>query len=98
MPQRPVRRVRTLEERREALTRRSDLAVLTQLPNWEVFSAVIETEIESVQRTILARVLGVGMTPEEQAYERGRIAGMRYARSVPERERRKVANEEVAGE
>jgi hypothetical protein len=78
------RKVITLEERRELLLRRTELATLTRLPNWQVFGAVIQEEIDRIQKTVLARALGVGISLEQQAFERGRIIGLRAARSIPE--------------
>lgn|SRR5215471_7520681 len=78
------RRVISLEERRALMLRRSDLANLTTLPNWILFCTVIEEEVDRIKRTMMARMMGQGMTLEQQAFERGRIVGLRAARSVPE--------------
>ena len=82
------RRVISLEERRELLLRRGDLANLTALPNWVVFCTVVEEEVERIKRSMMARMMGQGMTLEQQAFERGRIVGLRAARSVPEHAQR----------
>ena len=78
------RKVITLEERRKLMLRRSDLASLTSLPNWLVFCTVIEEEIDRIKKSMMARMMGQGLTLEQQAFERGRIVGLRAARSVPE--------------
>jgi hypothetical protein len=78
------RKVVTLAERRELLVRRTELSTLTQLPNWQVFGAVIEEEIDGIKRVMMARMMGQGISPEEQAFMRGRIIGLRAARSIPE--------------
>ena len=77
-------RIRSLEERRAALVRRSELAGLPQLSNWVVLSAVIEEEIERIKRAMMAQMMGKGISLEEQAFMRGRIIGLRAARSIPE--------------
>jgi len=74
----------TQEERRALLIRRSELATLTQLPSWLVFGSVIEQEIENIKKAMTAKMLGPGVSLEEQAFNRGRIIGLRAARSVPE--------------
>jgi len=89
----PQRRVISLEERRELLLRRSDLATLTTLHNWLVLGSVIEEEIERIKKSMMGRMLGRGMTLEEQAFERGRIIGLRAARSIPEHARAKELTE-----
>ena len=79
------RRVISMEERRALLLRRSELSTLAQLPNWDVFCAVVEQEIENIKRVVMGKTMGVGMSLEEQAFNRGRITGLRAARSIPER-------------
>jgi len=74
----------SLEERRRLMLRRNDLASLTTLPNWIVFCTVIEEEIDRIKRSMMARMMGQGLSLEQQAFERGRIVGLRAARSVPE--------------
>jgi len=93
----------SLAERRELLTRRSDLATLTKLPNWDVFSAVVEEEIDTIKRVMMGRMMGQGISLEEQAFLRGRIIGLRAARSIPEHALHKeltesTPKEEVASE
>jgi hypothetical protein len=83
----------SLEERRALLLRRNELAVLTELPNWIVLSAVVEEEIEKIKRAMMGAMLGRGMTIEEQAFMRGRIVGLRAARSIPEHARAKELTE-----
>jgi len=75
----------SLEARRAALIRRSELSTLTQLPNWLVFSAVVEQEIENIKKAALGMMMGEGITLEQQAEMRGRIRGLKAARSIPER-------------
>ena len=85
------RRVISMDERRALLLRRSELSTLAQLPNWDVFCAVIEQEIEDIKRVVMARAMGAGMSLEEQAFNRGRVVGLRAARSIPAR----ALNEEL---
>jgi len=98
------RRVISLEERRRLMLRRNDLASLTTLPNWIVFCTVVEEEIDRIKRSMMARMMGQGMPLEQQAFERGRIVGLRAARSVPEHAARteltesSPTEEEVANE
>lgn len=77
-------RVISMEERRALLLRRSELATLAQLPNWDVFCSVIAEEIDDIKRIVMAKAMGPGMTLEEQAFHRGRIVGLRAARSIPQ--------------
>ena len=76
-------RVISLEERRELLLKRGNLATLTQLPNWDVFCTVIEEEIDNIKRVVMAKAMGDGISVEEQAFQRGKIMGLRAARSIP---------------
>jgi hypothetical protein len=76
-----------MEERRALLLRRSELSTLAQLPNWDVFCAVIEEEADQVKKAIMGKAMGAGISLEEQAFQRGRIIGLRAARSIPERAR-----------
>ena len=78
-------RVISMEERRTLLLRRSELSTLAQLPNWDVLCSVIEEEIDNLKRVVMGKAMGPGMTLEEQAYYRGRIVGLRAARSIPQR-------------
>jgi hypothetical protein len=79
------RRVISMEERRALLLRRSELSTLAQLPNWDVYCAVIEQEIEDIKRVVMGKAMGPGISLEEQAYQRGRVIGLRAARSIPAR-------------
>jgi len=73
-----------MDERRSLLLRRSALAGIAQLPNWDVFCAVIEEEVDNIKRVIMAKALSTnGISPEEQAFFRGRIIGLQAARSIP---------------
>ena len=96
------RRVFSQEDRRDQLLRRSELSLLVQLPSWEVYGGVIQEEIERIKRSMMGRMMGVGMSLEQQAYERGRIMGLKAARSIPEHANRdeltesSPTNEEVA--
>jgi hypothetical protein len=83
----------SLEERRALLLRRNELAVLVDLPNWIVLGAVVEEEIERVKRAMMAKMLGAGISLEEQAFMRGRIVGLRAARSIPEHARARELTE-----
>jgi hypothetical protein len=86
-------RVISMEERRALLLRRSELSTIAQLPNWTVFCAVVEEEVDNIKRAIMGRAMGPGITLEEQAFQRGRISGLRAARSIPERARNKELTE-----
>jgi hypothetical protein len=90
----PSRRVVSLEERREIMLRRSNLATLTTLDNWIVLCTVVEEEIDRIKKAMMGRMLvGQGMTLEQQAYERGRIVGLRAALSIPKKARAKELTE-----
>src|SRR5262245_55565994 len=78
-----ARRVISIEERRALLLRRSELATIAELPNWDVLSAVVEEEIEAIKRVVMAKAMGEGISLEEQAYHRGRIIGLRAVLSIP---------------
>ena len=65
------------------MLRRSELATLAQLPNWDVFCAVIEEEIDNIKKVVMGKAMGPGITIEEQAVLRGRIIGLKAARSIP---------------
>ena len=77
------RRVISLEERRALMLRRNELATIAQLPNWDVFCVVVEEEIDSIKRVMMAKALGSGISLEEQAFLKGKIIGLRAARSIP---------------
>jgi len=79
------KRLITLEERRALMLRRSELSTLAQLPNWDVFCVVVEEEIDNIKRMLMGKVMGPGLSVEEQAFNRGRIVGLRAARSIPSR-------------
>jgi hypothetical protein len=74
----------SLEERRELLLRRGELSGLAQLSNWLILGAVIEEEVDRIKRAMMAQMMGKGISLEEQAFMRGRIIGLRAARSIPE--------------
>lgn len=66
------------------LLRRSELATIAQLPNWDVFSAVVEESIDEIKRIVMANAMSdQGISLEQQAYYRGKIVGLRAARSIP---------------
>lgn len=77
------RKLITLAERRTLMLRRNELATLTQLPNWDVLSAVVEEEVDAIKRLVMAKAMGTGLSLEEQAFHRGRILGLRAALSIP---------------
>jgi len=79
-----AKRVISLAERRALMLRRNELATLAQLPNWDVFCAVVEEDIESTKRVVMAMAMSPkGISVEQQAYFRGRITGLQAARSIP---------------
>lgn len=90
------RQVITLAERRALLLRRNELSTIVQLPNWDVLNAVVEEEIEQLKRVVMAKAMGEGMTLEDQALMRGRIAGMRAVLAIPRNANRKQVREEAA--
>jgi len=90
------RKLISLEERRSLLLRRSELATLAQLPNWAVFCAEVEEDIDAIKQVVMASAMGEGISLEEQAYHRGRIAGMRSVVGIPTRALSKQQTEEVA--
>lgn len=72
------------EQRRQAVLRQGDLTALTQHPSWPALEAVLEEKRASLQKVVLAEVLG-GMKPVNQTkvlYWRGFLAGMGYMVSV----------------
>lgn len=92
-----AKRAVSLEERRELLNRRAELAAIGAHPAWEVLAAVIEEDVEKVKRAILgAAMTDEGVSLEAQAYWRGKIAGLRQARSIPMNALSKEQAEEVA--
>lgn len=87
----------SLAERRALLARRADLAALGQHPSWDVLGAVVEEEIEKVKTAILGAAMGdAGVSLEQQAYWRGKIAGLRQARKIPTTALSKEQAEEAA--
>jgi len=89
----------SLAERRRLLLRRSELATIAKLPNWEVLNAAVEEDIDEIKRVVMAQVMGAGASLEEQAFQRGRIIGMRSVLSIPQRALNEETDQkEAAGE
>jgi len=74
-----------MDERRALLLRRSHLATIAELPDWDVLCAVVEEDIDEIKRVVMAQAMGTGISPEEQAFHRGRITGLRAALAIPTR-------------
>ena len=84
------RRVITLEQRRELLLRRAELASLVDHSSWLVLQATVEEQIDQIKKTIVAAAMSdAGIPLERQAYLRGLIQGMRAVRSIPRSAHRK---------
>ena len=69
---------KTESERRDYMVTQANLAALHQHPSWDALEAEIERLIKGIEASVIARVLhGKGMSIAEQAYDHGRVAGLR---------------------
>jgi len=66
------------------MLRRAELTALAQHPSWPVLDIVLREKAERIKNRIAVKAIGVGISTEEQAYERGYLLGMNYVLSVPE--------------
>jgi hypothetical protein len=77
------KRAYNAEERRALLLRRGELSALAQHPSWPVLAVVGQEKAERIKNSIAIKVIGSGMTLEQQAYWRGFLHGMNYMLVVP---------------
>lgn len=64
-------------ERRDKMVAQANLAALHQHPSWDALEAEVEAQIEGIKKRALARVLhGEPLSPEEQGFISGTIAGL----------------------
>lgn len=80
-----ARRDLTEAQRRDLMVTQANLTQLAQHPAWEYLVAEVEKHKAKIERTVVARALHTQrpLSPEEQAYYGGFLAGMRWFLAVP---------------
>jgi hypothetical protein len=81
----PLAKALTEIERRNLMVAESNLTALSQHPAWETLRAEAARHEQAIEKIVLARALRSSkkLSPEEQGYFHGFIAGMNWFLKVP---------------
>jgi hypothetical protein len=72
-------------ERRNLTVRQGELSALAQHPSWPVLQNEVNAKQARIERVLVAKALSKdGLDPDDGAYLRGFIHGMRWFAAVPE--------------
>src|SRR5262245_11187461 len=81
----PRRRRLSDEQRRQLTVTQGNLTALYQHPSWPTLEAEVDKKEAQITKTLTALALSTkeGASPEQQAYMRGFLHGMRWFTAVP---------------
>lgn len=85
-----MRRRLSPEQEETLRARQARLTALSEHPSWPEMEAEVDRKIARIEKQVLARSLGTGLSELEQAQMRGMIAALRWFVLVPKNAERSL--------